>query len=219
VACFSTSTFFTQNLEYFEDDDVKNKNKIDTKLLFRCNYLENTFNLFKELIYRLYPVDQKSPSYEQDEVIWVSLTEALSILYYNFPLKTEAFFESIKAHYLKNGKEGEDYRILRLKQESANTVNKKFEQLCYAQLKGNTFIVKDFITNYKNTWLFASLPNNIYINFEIVRESFVIWGENSFYKNIDLYNREPKEFVKQTLKEIISFLDKEEKARGEIIKV
>jgi hypothetical protein len=216
VACFSTSTFFAQNLEYIDADCEKDTNKIDNKLLFGCNYLENTFSLFKELIYKLYPVDQKSPSYEQDDTIWISLTEAMSILYYNFPLKTEAFFDSIKAHYLKNGKEGEDYRILRLKQESAKTINKKFEQLCQAQLKGNTFIVKDFITNYQNTWLFASLPNNIYIHFEIVRESFVSWGENSFYKNIDIYNKEPKEFVKQTLKEVLYLLDKEEKAKEKL---
>lgn len=218
VACSSTGTFFAQNLEYLEENRGTNSNTNDIRL-YGCNYLENTYNLFTELIYRLYPVQQASYSYEQDDIIRTSLTEALSILYYNFPLKTETFFDSINAHYLKYGKLGENYRILGLKLESVNAVNNSFEQLCRAKLRGNTFIVKDFILNYRNMWLLPDLANNILLSFETVRESFVSWIENSFIKNIDIYKREPKAFAKQTLTEVLSLLDKEEKAKQEITKV
>lgn len=218
VACSSTGTFFAQNLEYLEENRGTNSNTNDIRL-YGCNYLENTYNLFTELIYRLYPVQQASYSYEQDDMIRTSLTEALSILYYNFPLKTETFFDSINAHYLKYGKVGENYRILGLKLESVNAVNNNFEQLCRAKLRGNTFIVKDFILNYRNMWLLPDLANNILLSFETVRESFVGWIENSFIKNIDIYKREPKAFAKQTLTEVLSLLDKEEKAKQEITKV
>lgn len=222
VACCSTNTFFAQNLEYFENNRERDLISNDIRRLYgyyERTYLENTYNLFTNLIYKLYPVQQTSSSYEQDEIIWTSLTEALSILYYNFPLKTEAFFDSINTHYLKYGKAGENYRILSLKRESVNAVNKEFEQLCQAKLRGNTFTVKDFIINYRNMWLLPDLANNILLTFETVRELFVGWTENSFYKNIDVYKREPKEFAKQTLTEILSLLDKEEKAKGGITEV
>jgi hypothetical protein len=148
--------------------------------------------------------------YEHDEVIWTSLVEALSILYYNFPLKTEAFFDEINSYYMKHRMPSVDYKPLRLKGESANIVNKKFDQLCQAKLKGNTFIIKNFITNYKNTWLFAALPNNILLTNDKARKAFVNWGINSFYKNIDNYTNEPKEFVKQTLIEILNILEQDE---------
>lgn len=223
VACCSTNTFFAQNLEYFEDNRGRDLSISGNRLYgyYGCSYLENTYNLFTELIYKLYPVQQTSSPYGQDDIIWTSLTEALGILYYNFPLKTEAFFDSINAYYLKNGKTGENCKVFSLKQESANTVNKKknFEQLCQAKLREKTFTVEEFIINYRNMWLFADLSNNVLLTFGTVRESFVSWAKNSFIMNIDIYKKEPKEFAKQTLTEALSLLDKKEKAKQEITKM
>lgn len=216
VACCSTNTFFAQNLEYYEDKS-ENDSSSSTHRLYGCKYLENTYKLFTTLIYRLYPVQQTSSLYEHEE-IWTSLTEALGILYYNFPLNTEDFFDSIKAHYPENRKICENHSIWDLKRESANAVNKKFEKLCQMKLRGNIFIIKGFIINYKNMWLFADLANNVFLTSELLRKSLVSWGENSFYKNIDIYKREPREFVKQTLKEVLSLLNKEVKFK-EIIEV
>jgi len=203
VAVVSTCTFFVQNEIYSDiqgDEETRND-----------KYLWNTFEFFKELIERLYPVDSADYNYKSmtdvEKRVWDSLCEALAIIHHYYPLKTEVFLDKASEKYQYNNANNRSADIRHLKDALRGIKEKKFKELCNAGLKDNSpYTIAKFIENYKNVLAFADLANNVLITFPIVTETLAMWGEKSFLKNIDTYEKDPKKFVEQTLKEIISVL-------------
>jgi len=200
IACTSTGTFFVQNEVYSlhrGEDEIQSS-----------RYLGRTFDFFEDLIFKFYPVSFTSP-YEEDPVIWESLVEALSLLYSRYPLKTEKFLDRVNKEYLENGKAEKRAEILKLKNNLKSTAENIFVHLCQAQTLGKDITINKFVENYQNVLVFADLANNLFISFPEVTKTLTLWGENSFYKYIDDYKKDPKKFISQTLREVISLCEED----------
>jgi hypothetical protein len=225
VACVSTNTFFVQNEIYSNiqgGEETRNG-----------RYLGNTFKFFQELIFKLYPfnstnnitavfgVSDNGTIYRLDSfnstntqygsmteasLVWESLREALAILHYYYPLKTEQFLNKISKCYLDKNDVRKSSDILSLKNGLRQRAEEPFNHLCYAKRKGEKYTIAGFMKNYKNVLAFADLAINVLMSFPIVTETLVIYFEKSFLKNIEDYNKNPKNFIKQTLKELITVL-------------
>jgi hypothetical protein len=203
VACVSTCAFFVQN-EIYPDAQGDEETTND-------HYLWNTFEFFQDLLIRkLYPVTSADSNYESmtlaEKDVWTSLSEALAILYHYYPLKTGAFLDRVSKHYKDHKAHARYEDILQLKNGLNNITKNKFNKLCKAGKSKEEYTIAKFIENYKNVLAFADLANNVLIAFPIVTETLVMWGEKSFLKNIDDYEKNPENFIKQTLKELFSIL-------------
>lgn len=196
IACISIGTFFVQNEIY--------SNAVAGEAVQNSQYLGNTFNFFEALILKLYPPYTIDSPYDKDNIIWESLLEALVIVYCSYPSKTEEFLDRIIIQYLDDYSTEKQNKVLRLKSNLRQATEKKFVHLCKAGLNEKEFKISEFVDNYKNVLVFADLANNAFISFPSVTKTLVLWGADSFYKNIEVYKRNPKKFIRQTLFEVIS---------------
>ena len=198
IAIFSTSTFFVQNLfSSNEGNDIK--------------YLNRTYNFFGDLIKKMYSYDFANSFPDNNDYVWESLNEALALLHYCYPLRTEKFLTDINKEYFSisakdsASKENKN-KIMSLKSSLKQTTEKKLT-LCEPDLNKKEFTIKGFLENYKNALVFADLANNVFISCPGITRSLARWGDDSFFKNIDDYKKDPKKFIHQTLNEVISLLD------------
>ena len=199
IAVVSTSTFFMQ-------DELYNSKEKDE--FYEGKYLGNTFKFFETITFNIYPNDLSDSKY--DDSIKQSVIEALAIIYLNYPLKTEKFIDRLVAKYYnanRHGKIDHDTGIFSLKDSVKAATKEKFKHLCHPKLRGEELTIEKFLENYKNILVFADFANNLFISYPDVTESLVVWGETSFYKNIDDYAKDPEKFVKVSLEEIASKLE------------
>ncbi|PKL64694.1 MAG: hypothetical protein CVV32_06320 [Methanomicrobiales archaeon HGW-Methanomicrobiales-3] len=196
IACISAGTFFVQNENYTGTEAGE--------AVQNSQYLENTFDFFEALILKLYPSYTIDSPYEKDNIVWESLLESLAIVYCSYPSKTEEFLDRLYLQYLEDYATEKQNKVLSLKSNLRQATEKKFVHLCNAGLNEKEYKIREFVENYKNVLIFADLANNAFISFPNVTKSLVLWGEDSFYKNIDVYKHNPKKFINQTLYEVIS---------------
>lgn len=198
IACVSTSTFFMQD-EFYNEKGVSE--------FHESRYLGKTYKFFENIIFKFYPIDPSDSPYAFNEAAWESLIEALAILSFNYPLKTEKFLDSINKKYLDNNKKfkiDKNNKVFALKNKIRRATEENFNYLCNAELNEKKLTIKEFLENYKNVLVFADLANNVFISFPNITKSLVNWGNTSFYKNIDVYTKNPKKFVSKTIDEVVS---------------
>jgi hypothetical protein len=201
IACSSITTFSVQNEVYADAQGCGETNN--------GRYLGKTFEFLEKLILKLYSANSNDVAYDQETAIEESLLEALAILYCNYPLKTERFLDRINSKFLENNATKKS-KVLSLKNKLKRFAKEEeFKQLCAAGLNGKKFKIFEFVENYKNVLAFADLANNVFISIPKITQTLVVWGENSFFKNIDDYGKNPKKFVNQTIKEVISILERD----------
>nr|WP_321352149.1 hypothetical protein [uncultured Methanoregula sp.] len=195
IACISTGTFFIQN-EMYERHSGEEE-------IQSSKYLGRTFAFFEDLLFTLYPASTLESPYEKNPVIWESLVEALAVIYSRYPLKTEKFLDRINRQYREAEVTDRRRMILNLKNSLKAETEKRFVHLCQAGLNEEKFSIKKFVENYQNVLVFADLANNVFISFPNVTKTLILWGNASFYKNIDAYKDNPQKFISQTLNEVM----------------
>lgn len=194
LASVSSCTFFAQS------EAARMDGTIDK------SYLDTLFTYLGGLIKGICEADFGDNIELKDE-IWNSLGESLAIFYCSNPWKTEEFLDAFVRENTNKISLVEINRVLGLKNNLRSLRDNPLVHLCNAKYKGDPLTIDEFVENKKNVWIFADLAVNMFLSFPNLTKALTVWGDDSFYHNIETYEDNPKSFVKNSVKQLIYLLE------------